>query len=295
MRTNHQTFMNRAIKLAVKGGRKVAPNPMVGAVIVKNNLIIGMGYHKEFGGAHAEINAIESVKNKSQLKGSTIYITLEPCRHVGKTPPCINAIKAVGIERIIIGSKDPFQKGKRAKMEFIESEEAIKMNKFFFTWVTKKRPFITVKIAMSADGFVAGLNGKTVHFTTPKQDAEVHLLRAEHQAILVGSNTVINDDPLLTVRRAEGLNPLRIIIDSNGRTPKTAKVYKDNNFLKWKSHNLNALMRHLSDKGIASVFVEPGPTLYKILKRNHLIDELIIFRSEFNLEKGLYCGAGDGS
>ena len=245
-------FMSLALKLARLGGRDVAPNPMVGAVIVKNGKVIGKGCHKIFGGPHAEVNAIRSVHNKSDLKGATMYVTLEPCRHYGKTPPCLSLIEAVGIARVICGSYDPFQqklgtlaKGlarRNSELETLNSkseivflkggiaEQCTQLNKFFFNRVNKKRPFVTVKIAMSADEFVAGPNGKPVRFTNAKQDKEVHQMRAEHQAIMVGINTVLNDDPLLTVRHVKGKNPLRIILDSKLRLPKTARVLQDSNY-----------------------------------------------------------------
>ena len=180
--------MAQALKLAALGGRAVAPNPMVGAVIVKNSKVIGKGYHQKFGGPHAEVLAIKSVEHKADLNGAILYITLEPCRHYGKTPPCLDLVKKVGITHIICGSADPFQKGRRPKStSFIKGPVATKcnnLNKFYFTWVTKKRPYITVKIASSTNGFVAGSNKEPVHFTTKTQDKYVHQLRVQHQAIV---------------------------------------------------------------------------------------------------------------
>ena len=322
MPTTHDKFMLQALKLATLGGRAVAPNPMVGAVIVKNRKVIGKGYHKKFGGPHAEVNAISSVKNKKDLIGATIYVTLEPCRHWGKTPPCMDLIESVGIARVVCGSSDPFQKkGLRTQdsglsMVFLKSPIADKcreLNKFFFTWIEKNRPFITVKIAVSADGFVAGKNGKRVHITSKKQDIEVHKLRAMHQAILVGSNTVINDDPQLNVRLVKGKNPLRIILDSRLRIPLSTKIFKDKNVLiatskmadkmkieKCKMKNypiwvsptknyvcLRHLLKFLAQNGISSVLVEPGPTLYKVLKKLKLIDELVVFTGKRKIGDGI--------
>ena len=249
MPTYDNKFMDQALKLASLGGRAVAPNPMVGAVIVKNGKVIGKGYHKKFGGPHAEVNAIKSVHNKKNLIGSTIYVTLKPCRHHGKTPPCIDLIESVGITSVVCGSHDPFQKkienrppGQKAvrtgkskiKIIFLNGQISKKchdLNKFFFTWIQKKRPFITVKIAISADGFVAGKDGAPVRITNHKQDIEVHKLRAQHQAIMVGSNTVLSDDPHLGVRLVKGKDPLRVILDSKNRIPKSAKVFRDKNVL----------------------------------------------------------------
>ena len=285
-------FMTQALKLAAKGGRAVAPNPMVGAVIVKNNKIIGKGYHQKFGGPHAEVLAIRSVKRKADLIGATLYVTLEPCRHHGKTPPCQDLIDSVGITRIICGSYDPFQKGRRPKnLEFLSGPVADKcreLNRFFFTWVTKKRPYITVKIATSADGFVAGPNGEQIHFTSKSQNKRVHQLRAQHQAIMVGSNTVLSDNPSLTVRHVKGKNPLRIILDSEKRIPKSAKVFKDKNYLRiTQKCPLNTLFCQLAVQGIASVLVEPGPTLYAALRKVRVIDEMIILKGKKKIKVGL--------
>jgi diaminohydroxyphosphoribosylaminopyrimidine deaminase/5-amino-6-(5-phosphoribosylamino)uracil reductase len=282
-------FMSQALKLAALGGRAVAPNPMVGAVIVKNGKVIGKGYHKKFGGPHAEVNAINSVKNKKNLIGATIYVTLEPCRHYGKTPPCMDLINSVGISKVICIQKDPFQKTPTPpNVRFLKSDESEKLNKFYFTRIRKNRPFITVKIAISADGFVAGKNGKRVHITSKKQDIEVHKLRAAHQAILVGSNTVLNDDPQLNVRLVKGSDPLRIILDSKKRVPKTAKVFRDRNFMHiTKKISLKKLFHQLSEMRISSVLVEPGPTLYKVLKKLKLIDELIVFKGRKKIRNGI--------
>jgi len=294
--TTDEKYMSQALKLARRGGRAVAPNPMVGAVIVKNGKVIGKGYHQRFGGPHAEVNAIQSVKRKADVEGATLYVTLEPCRHFGKTPPCFDFIKVMGISRVVCGSQDPFQKELRKQdsgfsMRFLKGQLAKQcqdLNKFYFTRVTKKRPYITVKIAMSADGFVAGPEGCPVRFTTPKQDKEVHKLRAEHQAVMVGSNTVLNDDPHLGVRLAKGGDPLRIILDSKNRVPKKAKVFRDKNVLPInKKTTLKKLMTHLASIGIGSVLVEPGPTLYHSLKKPGLIDELIVYRSKKKIGRGL--------
>ena len=288
--------MAQALKLASLGGRDVAPNPMVGAVIVKNGRVISKGYHKKFGRPHAEVNAIKSVKNKRDLIGSTIYVTLEPCRHHGKTPPCIDLIESVGITKVICGSKDPFQKKIRNQKSeirnlFLDGEIKRKcqdLNKFYYKWVQKKRPFITVKIAISADGFVAGKNGKPVRITNKKQNIEVHKLRAQHQAIMVGSNTVINDNPHLGVRLVKGKDPLRIILDSKNRIPKTAKVFRNKNFLHInRSTTLKKVLRHLAGEGISSILIEPGPTLYQSLKKEKLIDELIVLRSKAKIKEGI--------
>ncbi len=285
-------LMRKALKLAEKGKRAVAPNPMVGAIIVKNQKIIGQGYHQRFGGPHAEVLAIQSVKRKADLRGATLYVTLEPCRHHGKTPPCQKLIEQVGISKVICGSRDPFQKGKRpGNIQFLTgniAEECQELNKFFFTWVTKKRPYITVKIATSADGFVAGPAGKTIHFTSKAQDRRVHQLRAAHQAIMVGAGTVLADNPQLTVRHAKGPDPLRVILDAEKRLPKSAKVFLNKEYLYIvKKISFKKLFRQLAQNDIASVLVEPGPTLYAALKESNLIDELIVLKGKKKIKVGL--------
>lgn len=288
----HAKYIAQALKLAAKGGRAVAPNPMVGAVIEKNGKIIGKGYHQKFGGPHAEVLAIRSVKRKAELQGATLYVTLEPCRHHGKTPPCFDLIKKVGTSRIICGSRDPFQKGQRsANITFLHDHIAKKcreLNKFFFTWVTQKRPYITVKIATSADGFVAGSDKKPIHFTSKAQDRQVHQLRAQHQAIMVGAGTVLADNPALTVRHTKGADPLRIILDADSQIPKTAKIFKNKNYLHI-THKipLKTLFRRLAKDGIASILIEPGPTLYAELKKTKFIDKLILLKGKKKIRKGL--------
>lgn len=299
-----ERYMLRALKMARLGGRDVAPNPMVGCVIVKNGKIIGQGYHKKFGGPHAEVNAIHSVRHKSDLIGATMYVTLEPCRHWGKTPPCLGLIQRVSISCVICGSHDPFRQNVQCPMSNVQTnpniqflngpvaDECRELNKFFFTWITKKRPYITAKIAISADGFVAGVGGKPVRITNHQQDIEVHKLRAAHQAIMVGANTVLSDDPHLGVRYVKGKDPLRIILNSNHRLPRKAKVFRDKNFMvvtgaHGKSVNLKKLFVRLAKQGISSVLVEPGPTLYHSLKKARLIDELVVFTGKRKIGRGL--------
>ena len=292
MKQQDEKYLKRALMLAQRGGRAVAPNPMVGAVIVKDNVVVGEGYHKEFGGPHAEVMAINSVKDPADLKDSTLYVTLEPCRHYGKTPPCQELIDEVGIAKVICGSHDPFQRGFGQKFHTFMTGDAAKpyedLNRFYFTWVTKHRPYITVKIAMSADGFIAGPEGQAVHFTSTIQDKAVHNLRAQHQAILVGSNTVVLDNPRLTVRYVQGKDPLRIILDSRKKVPRDSKVFADDNYLHIKKRvSLRDLMKDLAEKGISSVLVEPGPKLYQALKEAGLIDELIVLKGKKKIKEGI--------
>jgi len=219
--------MKKCLELATKGMGYVSPNPMVGCVIVFNNQIIGEGYHKKYGTAHAEINAIENVKDKSLLKKSTLYVNLEPCVHFGKTPPCTNLIIESEIPKVVIGCRDSYSEvsGKGIeKMQNIGIEvivgvlekESRELNKRFFTFHEKKRPYIILKWAESKDGFMAPLNQKKPFWMTSSESKKlVHKWRAEEEAILIGRITAKKDNPSLTVREVAGNNPIRIIIDKN--------------------------------------------------------------------------------
>ncbi len=222
-------YMSRCIELAKKGIGNVSPNPMVGAVIVHNNKIIGEGYHRKYGQAHAEVNAINSVKNKELLKESSIYVSLEPCAHVGKTPSCAKLIAETQIPRVIVGSIDPYVKVAGKGVEIIKKsgkeiitgvlkKECIKLNKRFYTYHQKKRPYIILKWAKTIDNFIdynrqKGTPIKPAWITNPICKTIVHKWRTEEDAFMVGTNTIIKDNPQLTARKWYGKNPLRISID----------------------------------------------------------------------------------
>ncbi len=231
--------MRRCLQLAEQGDGSVAPNPMVGCVIVQDDKIIGEGFHKSFGKAHAEVNAIGHVEDKELLKSSTLYVNLEPCAHYGKTPPCADLIIRSGIPRVVVGCEDPFDavagkgiaKLKENGVEVILDvlkEECRFLNRRFFTFHEKKRPYLILKWAQTSDGFIDKIRtGEMgVNWITGKEVKQlVHLWRSHEQAILVGTNTVLNDDPSLTVREVSGRNPIRIIIDRQLKTHMDAKVY----------------------------------------------------------------------
>jgi len=243
--------MIRCVQLAKNGLGTSYPNPLVGSVIVYNNTIIGEGWHYQSGMPHAEVIAINSVKNASKLKEATIYVSLEPCSHFGKTPPCANLIIEKGIKNVVIGSVDPNPKVagnginllKEAGCNVIEGvleEECNVLNKRFFTFYNKKRPFIILKWAETQDGFIApSTTGRLPHHkkNVIRKDAApvwitnqisrqlVHKWRAEEQAVLVGTNTVLQDNPSLTARDWEGTSPIRIIIDREVKIPKNASVF----------------------------------------------------------------------
>jgi diaminohydroxyphosphoribosylaminopyrimidine deaminase/5-amino-6-(5-phosphoribosylamino)uracil reductase len=231
-------YMQECFELAYKGAGYASPNPMVGAVIVKNGTVIGRGYHERFGGAHAEVNAIRAATE--QVEGSTVYVNLEPCNFTGKTPPCTDLLIASKVSRVVIGMKDPNPrvsgKGiKQLQQAGIEvttgviEEKAQKLNEIFSKFIRKRKPFVAIKVAQTIDGFIADKNGKSQWITNKDSRRFVHQLRAEYDAVLVGVKTVIQDDPSLTVRDVEGRNPARIIIDGNFLVPIDAKVFKDKN------------------------------------------------------------------
>jgi diaminohydroxyphosphoribosylaminopyrimidine deaminase/5-amino-6-(5-phosphoribosylamino)uracil reductase len=224
------------------GSGKVAPNPMVGAVLVHNNRIIGEGYHECFGKAHAEVNCIASVKKEDEalVSQSTLYVSLEPCAHVGKTPPCADLLIRKNIPRVVIGCRDPFaqvngkgmEKLKAAGIEVttgILESECNELNKRFFTFHTQHRPYIILKWAQTADGKISGPDLQPSHqrlFISNAQTARlVHKWRSEEMAIMVGTNTALFDDPELTTRHWPGSNPVRLVLDLHLRLPSTLKLF----------------------------------------------------------------------
>ena len=249
---NDEPFMRRALALARRGYGTTSPNPMVGAVLVKGGIIIGQGWHHRAGEHHAEIEALrDAERRKNSPKGATLYVTLEPCCTHGRTPPCTDAIKTAGIQRVVIAAKDPnpkhagrgFRLLRRAGIEVVSdilAEEATKLNEAFNHWIVHRTPFVTVKAAMTLDGKIATASGESKWITAEIARAEGMRLRAGANAILVGVNTVLADDPSLTVRTGASVSaPVRagaetdapklrrIILDSQARTPLKAKVASD--------------------------------------------------------------------
>lgn len=227
----HQQYIKRCIELAKNGLGSTYPNPLVGSVIVYNDEIIGEGWHRKAGEPHAEVNAINSVKDKSLLSKATIYVSLEPCSHFGKTPPCCDLIIANNIPNVVIGTIDPFAKvagngikklveaGKNVTVGVLE-DECNELNRRFFTFHTQKRPYIILKWAESQDGFTAPMTKdkkEPVWITNTFSRQLVHKWRTEEQAILVGTNTVLDDNPKLDARDWYGQNPVRIVLDKSGK------------------------------------------------------------------------------
>ena len=260
--------MELAIELAKKGEGKVNPNPMVGAVIVKNGIVIGEGYHEKYGEEHAEVNAFKNLKEVSE--GATIYVTLEPCSHYGKTPPCVDKIIESKIKRVVIGMVDPnpLVAGKginKLKMAGIEVKVGVledkckRLNEIFIKYILTKKPYVVLKTAMSLDGKIATKNGESKWITSKKSRLQVHNLRNKFSAIMVGVNTVIKDNPELTCRIQNGNDPIRIIVDSKLRIPIDSKILQneDNKTIvaTTKRANINS-MEELLKKNIKMLIIE---------------------------------------
>ena len=237
----HEKYIRRCIELAGNGRGLTYPNPMVGSVIVYNDEIIGQGWHRKAGEAHAEVNAVNSVKDEGLLSKSTIYVSLEPCSHYGKTPPCSNLIIDKGIKKVIIGTVDPFSevsgKGIKKLMDAgcevrvgVLEQECRELNKRFFTFHTKKRPYIILKWAQSSDGFLAPLPQENAErrpfWITGKYSQQlVHKWRSREQAIMVGTNTAVMDNPKLSTRLWHGNDPVRIVLDRTLRIPPNSHLF----------------------------------------------------------------------
>ncbi|MBM2814838.1 MAG: Riboflavin biosynthesis protein RibD [Ignavibacteria bacterium] len=322
--------MRRALKLAQRGIGKVSPNPLVGAVLLHDEKVISEGWHKEFGGGHAEVNAIESA-SVADLEGSTLVVTLEPCNHTGKTPPCTELIISKGISRVVIGMPDPnpFVAGhgieslKEAGIEVVTGileDECRFMNRFFIEYITTGKPYIIMKIAQTIDGFIATLNGESKWITCTESRRRTHSLRASVDAVLIGKNTALKDNPELTVRLVKGINPKRIVLDKNLSLPQNLLLFTDSfknntilccceevaNSIKGKtliSNGFNIINVPVNnyglldlgkciealakEYGIASILVEGGAQIYSSFIENNFVNELQIFISPKIIGSGL--------
>ncbi len=314
--------MSRCIQLAKNGLGTTYPNPLVGSVIVHNYKIIGEGWHYKAGEPHAEVNAIRSVTNPELLKEATIYVNLEPCSHFGKTPPCSDLIIERGIKKVVIGSMDPNPKvagrGIKKLMEAgcevivgVLEKDCNELNKRFFTFHQKKRPFIFLKWAQTADGFISPENEtrketKPVWITNEFSRQLVHNMRAQEHAILVGTNTVLQDNPSLTVRDWAGENPVRIVIDRNLKIPQDLSVFEANsktlviNEKETKtSGNVDFEKVDFSDaipgkicdvlykRNIQSVIIEGGAKTIQSFIDADLWDEALVFSGNKTFGKGI--------
>ena len=310
-------YMARAIELARKGVGHVNPNPPVGAVIVKNGKIIGEGYHQAYGGPHAEINAINHASG--DISGSTLYVTLEPCNHHGKTPPCTERIISENIKQVVIGIRDPNKRVAGGGIEKLESagivvkqdilrDEVSTLNEFFIKYSETGLPFCTLKTAMSLDGKLATYTGDSKWITDDASRQLVHTFRHTFAAILTGVNTIINDNPLLNDRSGitPESHPIKIIVDSTGRTPLNSALLNDTArktilaVTEKAPHlfrdaitklggeivvcpeiegrvDLTFLMRHLGNAGIDSVMIEAGGALNFSALQQGIVDKVLAF------------------
>ena len=279
-----ELYMHRCVQLALNGKPLAYPNPLVGAVIVADGRIIGEGYHARYGEAHAEVQAFVTVKAKDEhlLPTATLYVSLEPCAHKGKTPPCADLIIRKGIRRVVVGSQDPFplvngggiHKLKAAGIQVaigVLSDECARLNAPFFTLHTRHRPYITLKWAESSDGFIDGIrtpSSPAARLSTARTQLLVHRLRAEHDAILIGRRTLEMDNPSLTTRHWPGKSPQRIVLNSS-------------------SLPLSKLLEELHEQGVQTLLVEGGAHTHQTFIDANLWDEIRVEYSSAILHEGI--------
>jgi diaminohydroxyphosphoribosylaminopyrimidine deaminase/5-amino-6-(5-phosphoribosylamino)uracil reductase len=309
--------MKRALTLANKGRGWVSPNPMVGAVVVKDGEIVGEGYHEKFGQAHAEVNALNAAGDEAI--GATMYVSLEPCHHTGKTGPCTEKIFEAGIARVVVGMIDPNPQVNRKGIDFLRSkgivvienvleEQARELNRAYAKFIQSGEPYILLKVAQTLDGRIASSSGHSKWVTSEDSRSTAHKMRAQYDAILVGIGTVLMDDPYLTVRKAKGASPKRIVLDSQLRVPLDANVLSDespnktiivttNSASKEKIGRIvdrgstvlvldadergwvpqDVLWKELAKLGITSIMVEGGSQVHTDCLKGRHADEIVVF------------------
>lgn len=313
--SEHEVYMRRCLELAERGLRLVAPNPMVGAVIVKDGVVVGEGAHLRFGAAHAEVEAIRSVKDSAQLKGSTLYVNLEPCCHIGKTPPCTQAIIEAGIKNVLIGCKDPDKRVSGGGIEVLRKsgitvtegvleQEARYLNRRFIVFHTKRRPYVILKWARTKDGLFARADGTSRWITSMESRTLTHKWRGEECATMVGPNTVIIDNPSLTVRHVKGENPIRMIVDRTLRVSGDFNVFSpDAKTIVWNAEKeelhgnvhycrinpftMKGILDKCREMGILSLILEGGASLIRHFINEDLWDEARIFTGDVEFGEGL--------
>jgi len=314
--------MELAIKLAEKGRGSTSPNPMVGCIVVKRGRIVGKGFHKKAGTEHAEVLALNDAGKKAI--NSTLYVNLEPCSHWGRTPPCTEKIVESGVREVIIGMEDPnplvegFRelkfRGLKTKIGILE-KEAKKLNEAYIKWMKTKRPFVTIKVAMSADGRIATKTGDSKYITSKDARAYVHQLRTEADAVMVGLNTVLRDNPELTPRLYKGKDPMKVVVDSSLKIPKNCNLMKDPakliiattakapkgeikklqqkgiNIIIAKTNkglvDLEDLMKQLGKHEITSIMIEGGSELNSSAIKEGVVDKILIFTAPKLIGNGL--------
>jgi diaminohydroxyphosphoribosylaminopyrimidine deaminase/5-amino-6-(5-phosphoribosylamino)uracil reductase len=310
-------YMELAVKLALKAKAMTSPNPMVGAVVVKDGKVIGKGYHEKAGQPHAEIVALEEAGKNA--KGSTLYVTLEPCTHFGKTPPCVDRIIQLGVKEVVVGMIDPnpLNNGKgvmilknhriNVKVGFLE-ERLKKLNEVFIKYITRRLPFVTVKVAQSLDGKIATKTGESQWITSDKSRIYSHRIRQYYDAIMVGENTILRDNPKLNAWFSKR-QPIKIVVDSHLSTPQDANIFAGNSRViiftlsskpgqeienrkilsekaviievkgKAGEVDLKDMMKRLAQMGISNILVEGGGTLIGSLFDQSLVDKILFFIS----------------
>jgi diaminohydroxyphosphoribosylaminopyrimidine deaminase/5-amino-6-(5-phosphoribosylamino)uracil reductase len=317
-----ELIMNKCLKLAEKGRPSVSPNPLVGCIIIKNNQVIGKGYHKYFGGPHAEVNAIQDALSKGHvLKGSSLFVNLEPCSHYGKTPPCTELIIKNKIKKVFIGIRDPnpLVKGKGIKIlvkngieitENILAAESQEINRFFIKYITKKLPYVTLKVAQSIDGIIALNNFKSKWITSDISRDFVYNLRSKYDAILIGKNTAKIDNPLLTNHGISNINPKRYVIDRRVDLDSKLKIFADKykyntfrlssdkyrktkykNVIYFKERNgkiyLPDVLKYFYKNNISSVLVEGGANLFSQFIKYDLFDDIYFIIAPIIIGNGI--------
>lgn len=319
-----ENYFKIAITLAEKGRGYTQTNPLVGCVIVKNNKIIATGYHKKYGFDHAEISAIKKIRNKNLLKNASLFVTLEPCVHYGKTPPCTKRIIESGIKEVYVGIYDPnpivYKKGVeilrknkiKVKVGFLE-EEIKKQNEVYFKYIKEKKPFVIVKVATTLDGKIATLEGYSKWLTSEKLRKEGNRLRCFCDAVLCGINTIIKDNPFLTCRVLKNKNIKKIILDPHLRIEKDFNIFKDNSIIifynkedKEKIEDLEksrvelikldlkngffdweAILNKLYERKIASVLIEGGGRTISSALKAKIVDKIFLFYAPKIMGKGI--------
>ncbi|MBI2647415.1 bifunctional diaminohydroxyphosphoribosylaminopyrimidine deaminase/5-amino-6-(5-phosphoribosylamino)uracil reductase RibD [Candidatus Woesearchaeota archaeon] len=319
---SHKKYMALAIKIAEKGRAQTSPNPMVGCVIVKRGRIVGDGYHKKAGDEHAEVIALNKAGKKAV--NSTLYVNLEPCSHWGRTPPCTERIIESGVREVIIGVKDPNPlidsyrelkfRGIKTKIGILE-DESKKLNEVYFKYIKTKRPFVIIKVAMSLDGRIATATGDSKYITSKEARTYVHKLRTEVDAVMVGLNTVVRDNPELTPRLYKGKEPMKIVVDSKLKIPKDCKLMREPSNLiiattnkvskeeikkfqqkgigmiitKTKDNmvDLRDLVKQLGEHEITSVMIEGGSELNSSAIKADIVDKILIFAAPKIIGNGL--------
>lgn len=300
MANTHEYYMKRALELAQKGMGHTSPNPMVGCVLVKDDRIIGEGFHEKCGELHAERNALKSCTESA--KDATMYVTLEPCCHYGKTPPCTEAIIENGIKKVYVGCVDPNEKVGGKGIDILKSygvdvvtgileDECYKVNEIFFKYISTKEPFIAMKYAMTLDGKIASFTGDSKWITGEKSREHVHNLRKKYSAIMAGINTVLSDDPMLNCRIDTGVDPIRVICDSNLKIPLDSKIVNTAKDIRTivvcalKSNHDEIIQQDLNKKNSHTTNINENGFAEKYKKLQEKGIEIIKMESEINLDK----------